>query len=205
MTRALITQMLEALGHFDDVDKTEKAITAAEECLAAPEQSNPVAKIVRNASGQISMQSPAGSAFDMSKHVGETLYTAAPQPTTPEPVNQMLLAALRKLVGTPDNPLTGWLGANGTDELFACEYCGQTHLDCTQISHPAHCPIPAAHAAIAAAGQAPQPTELTDAEIDEITAHCHDGKAYPMDAMMLPILLRRAEARAVLAAQKAKS
>jgi hypothetical protein len=56
----------------------------------------------------------------------------------------------------------------------------------------------------AAAEQAPQPTELTDAEIDEITAHCHDGRAYPMDAMMLPILLRRAEARAVLAAQVQK-
>ena len=44
--RALVQQMLEALGHFDDVDKTEKAITAAREYLAesearaSPEQSS---------------------------------------------------------------------------------------------------------------------------------------------------------------------
>lgn len=55
------------------------------------------------------------------------------------------------------------------------------------------------------AEQAPRPAELTDAEIDEITTHCHAGRAYPMDAMMLPILLRRVEARAVLAAQGAKT
>ena len=64
--------------------------------------------------------------------------------------------------------------------------------------------IVSARAAIKAAEQA-QPAELTDEEIDEVVAHCHDGIAYPQDALLMPKLMRRREARAVLAAQGAKA
>jgi len=60
-----------------------------------------------------------------------------------------LLAALETLVGTQDNPQNGWRGTQGTDALFACEYCSKTHLDCTQIVHLDDCPVPKARSAIA--------------------------------------------------------
>ena len=45
--------------------------------VSAPKQ-EPVAKVIRNESGQISMQKPDGTYFDMSKHIGQTLYTTPP-------------------------------------------------------------------------------------------------------------------------------
>lgn len=39
-----------------------------------------VAKIIRNPSGQIILQDNNGGSFDISKHVGKTLFTAPPQP-----------------------------------------------------------------------------------------------------------------------------
>ena len=44
--------------------------------VSAPKQ-EPVAKIVLNRAGQIAMQKPDGDYFDISKHVGKTLYAAS--------------------------------------------------------------------------------------------------------------------------------
>jgi hypothetical protein len=63
----------------------------------------------------------------------------------------LLLEALQKLVGTPEDPSNGWRGTGGTDVLFACEYCGEKHEDCTAIQHKPNCPVPFARAAILAA------------------------------------------------------
>jgi hypothetical protein len=38
-------------------------------------EQNPVAKVVKNSAGQISMQTDSGDYFDMSKHVGDKFYT----------------------------------------------------------------------------------------------------------------------------------
>ena len=38
-------------------------------------ESEPVAKIVKNTGGQITIQKPEGSYFDISKHIGDMLYT----------------------------------------------------------------------------------------------------------------------------------
>ena len=46
-------------------------------------ESEPVAKIVKNKGGQITIQKPDSSYFDISKHIGDTLYTA-PQPSDAE-------------------------------------------------------------------------------------------------------------------------
>lgn len=70
----------------------------------------------------------------------------APQPTTPEPVNQMLLAALKEI----DNWLVCWCIATPEDMAQSFGHMEQV-----------------ASAAIAAAEQAPQP-ELTDEQIRAI-------------------------------------
>lgn len=62
-----------------------------------------------------------------------------------------LVGALEKLCGTSDDPRNGWRGTGGTDVLFACEYCGAKHEDCTKIEHTNSCPIPTARAALTAA------------------------------------------------------
>jgi hypothetical protein len=79
MTRALITQMLEALDasiYTAGMNKqTSSAITAAREWLAAPEQSEPVA-------WRVWIGDPTGLQYIYSEDGdGEPLYTAAPQPT----------------------------------------------------------------------------------------------------------------------------
>ena len=51
---------------------------AAQEKLAQPAQ-EPVAVVVVNQSGGIRMEYQDGSAFDISKHVGQRFYTASPQ------------------------------------------------------------------------------------------------------------------------------
>ena len=43
----------------------------------------PVMEVHKNSAGQISLRTPNGDAWDMSKHVGLTLYTT-PQPQAPE-------------------------------------------------------------------------------------------------------------------------
>lgn len=46
----------------------------------------------------------------------------------------------------------------------------------------------------------PAPVVLTDAEIDSIIAKAHDGKVYPQSGTTMPKVMRRVEARAILAA-----
>jgi hypothetical protein len=48
-----------------------------------------VAKIVRNTAGQISIQTPEGNSFDMSKHIGAVFYTTPPAAPVQEPVGQL--------------------------------------------------------------------------------------------------------------------
>jgi hypothetical protein len=63
----------------EDIVSWKKAITAFKQALAAPVQ-EPVAKIVINTAGrQISIQTPEGDVFDVSKHVGAVLYTTPQQ------------------------------------------------------------------------------------------------------------------------------
>lgn len=77
--RELMQQALEALGlaqpdplqRFTDVQQEIEAVLA-------PEQ-EPVVVIKRNISGQITMQTPDGNPFDMSKYIGAKLYTAPPE------------------------------------------------------------------------------------------------------------------------------
>lgn len=63
-----------------------------------------------------------------------------------------LVEALRKLCGTPDDPLNGWQGSGGTHEVFACEYCNAKHGDYTKVPHSPTCPIPFASAALSRHG-----------------------------------------------------
>lgn len=63
-----------------------------------------------------------------------------------------LLAALRRLVGEPDDPRNGWLGdAKTSRDHFRCEYCGVEDLDCVALPHAPDCPVTQARAAIAKA------------------------------------------------------
>jgi alkanesulfonate monooxygenase SsuD/methylene tetrahydromethanopterin reductase-like flavin-dependent oxidoreductase (luciferase family) len=55
---------------------------------------------------------------------------------------------LKGLVGTEDDPKNGWRGTQGTDVLFACEYCGKLHEDFTKIVHLDDCPVMKARAAL---------------------------------------------------------
>ena len=81
--RKLLEQALEALEVLtDNYDKNAvgieiDAIIALRKRLAQPEQ-RPVVVIKRNESGQITMQTPDGNPFDMSKYIGAKLY-ATPQ------------------------------------------------------------------------------------------------------------------------------
>lgn len=60
-----------------------------------------------------------------------------------------LLEALKRLCGTPEDPNIGWRGTDGTDRLFACEFCGAFHEDCALIEHKPDCHVVHAFAAIA--------------------------------------------------------
>ena len=53
---------------------SQEMISTLREALAQPEQ-KPVAFVIRNASGQIHMTDHDGNSFDMSKFVGQCLYT----------------------------------------------------------------------------------------------------------------------------------
>jgi hypothetical protein len=79
----------------------------------APVQ-EPVAKIVRNTAGQISIQTPEGNSFDMSKHIGAVFYTTPP-------------AAQREFVGLTDEDIEQEFGF--IDELLRdCVYRTETKL-----------------------------------------------------------------------------
>jgi hypothetical protein len=81
-------QALEALDNLDDYAKMAISVdpVGPREILHRfIEQNNQppaeagegaVAKIIRNASGQITIQGPDGDYFDMSEHIGATLYTS---------------------------------------------------------------------------------------------------------------------------------
>jgi hypothetical protein len=167
MTRALVQQMLEALNtcgyedhgahypEFDD-DAVEAAITASREYLAAPEQLEYVAKVFICSDCQHPYVDAPPSQCDC---LGKEQYTEgyiytnpAPQPTTPEPVNQALLAALKEYAKAGVGNSTDW----------------RVQLSALRM----------ATAAIASAEQAPQPTELSDSDIEELTGHLIAEKEY---------------------------
>jgi hypothetical protein len=63
-----------------------------------------------------------------------------------------LLEALQFLTGPTDDPVIGWRGSQpSANNIFACEFCGAEHLDCTLILHADDCFITRARAAIAKA------------------------------------------------------
>ena len=107
---------------------------------------------------------------------------AAPQPPTPEPVNQMLLAALNACADALCNSQNFILSVS-SDGFGAV---------CAEENGIA---ISMANEILDAAEQAPQPTELTPKDIEALyMEHCPD------DSLEAAI----AFARAVLAAQKGK-
>ena len=121
----------------------DEAILAARAYLAAPEQSEPawyacdtegaefdVTFVTTREEAAMAVECALADDPDLKfEDLVTPLYTAAPQPTTPEPVNQMLLAALKRCKFDSLNM--------SLDDLKFCR------------------------SAIAAAEQAPQPSELT--------------------------------------------
>ena len=107
---------------------------------------------------------------------------AAPQPTTPEPVNQMLLAALNACADALCNSQNFILSVSSDGFGAVCAEANGIAIDM-------------ANEILNAAEQAPQPTELTPKDIEALyMEHCPD------DSLEAAI----AFARAVLAAQKGK-
>ena len=106
----------------------------------------------------------------------------APQPTTPEPVNQMLLAALNACADALCNSQNFILSVSSDGFGAVCAEANGIAIDM-------------ANEILNAAEQAPQPTELTPKDIEALyMEHCPD------DSLEAAI----AFARAVLAAQKGK-
>lgn len=56
----------------------DEAIAALIAAPAAPQQAEPVAKIIRNDSGQVRMVDGSGEPFDMFAHVGQSYYAHPP-------------------------------------------------------------------------------------------------------------------------------
>mgnify|MGYP000406170482 CR=1 FL=1 len=185
--RKLIEQMLGALddiyAHGHTNLPVKSIITTAREYLAASEQSEHVGEITETNSTGFKCE------FSRSLSVGTKLYTAAPQPTTTEPVNQMLLDALKRAVReTPKR------------------YPAHRHSEGYRVAeYPAW--VVTANNAIAAAEQAPQPTELTDSDIEELTGRLRAEKEYENWTGREQLVVTGCIdfARAVLAAQKAKT
>lgn len=75
------------------------------------EQVEPVAKIIRNAAGQISIQTPYGEPFDMSKHIGAIFYTAS-QPAAA--IEERTSACLRWMDGISTERIERALGRGQT-------------------------------------------------------------------------------------------
>ena len=156
MTRKLIEQMLEALngtvyGEACFRKEVREAMEAARAYLAAPEQSEPHYQVWTD-----------GHWNDVAKYYFDSVRNekmkrvlhdhTAPQPTTPEPVNQMLLAACKRM----RSMLAQAAERGNNDALYEVNF---------------------ASAVIAAAEQAPQPTDPAD---DDLTiaymAGYHKGK-----------------------------
>lgn len=78
------------------LEDTKRKLLAALESLiaapAAPQQAEPVAKIIRNEAGQVRMVDGSGEPFDMFAHVGQSYYLR--QPAAEE---QRLRDALEKI------------------------------------------------------------------------------------------------------------
>ena len=129
-----------------DVDAwCEIAWDAAIASVAAPEQSEPVAvfDVAVN-------ERTAAVHYDMKHKLksGDKLYTATPQPTTPEPVNQMLLAALNACADALCNSQNFILSISSDGFGAVCAEANGIAIDM-------------ANEILDAAEQAPQPTELT--------------------------------------------
>lgn len=60
---------------------------------SVPVVGEPVAKIRKNTTGQVHIVAPDGNAFDMSKHIGSTLYT---EPTMARAITESEISRLRK-------------------------------------------------------------------------------------------------------------
>ena len=201
--RKLIEQMIEALESSSG-KTAEAAITAAREYLAAPEQSEPLTdgyvqrvpdkcdRIVwRNSYYHLPIRQPAPEPvawldpwtgknattdFDAYGKHGVPLYTAAPQPTAPEPV-----ATAGAMPGTDGFTMAAFESVKvpvGTKLYTAApqpttpEPVNQMLLDIAYevanampVNASQHIvrigTVESARAAIAQAEQAPQPTELT--------------------------------------------
>jgi hypothetical protein len=87
----------------NDLDRVDEIMKAINEAPAQSAQ-EPVAKVARNASGQISIQKPDGNAFDISKYVGQSFYTTQPK---------------RPWVGLTDEEQEYWIGCNTTKQALA--------------------------------------------------------------------------------------
>ena len=94
------------------LEDTKRKLLAALESLiaapAAPQQAEPVAKIIRNDSGQVRMVDGSGEPFDMFAHVGQSYYAHPPADEV-----QRLRDALEYLIekcGESDDAQYGTLG-----------------------------------------------------------------------------------------------
>ena len=61
-----------------DSDLVQSDVQALIAAPAAPQQAEPVAKIIRNDSGQVRMVDDSGEPFDMFAHVGQSYYAHPP-------------------------------------------------------------------------------------------------------------------------------
>lgn len=94
---------------FEAIDNEARAALASRPVVAQP-----VARIVRNAAHQISMQAPDGGPFDMSQHVGALLY-ADPAPAVDRGLSEALRLAKRELECCMDNAQRGKVCFDGDD------------------------------------------------------------------------------------------
>lgn len=130
--RAAMQQALEALdkariglrdwelpeNRYAALNSIEPIITVMREALAEQEQQGEaVAKIVLNRAGQITMQTPDGDCFDMSKHVGVTLYTAPQKREWVELSDEDRAAAFNSLPDMLDGFLKKWCWMHFANEI----------------------------------------------------------------------------------------
>lgn len=169
--RELVNQMLDALINEQQlnalqditVDSTDYAITAACEYLAAPEQSEPIGYM--NAGHVYELQqkrTPYGYVYPNEGVGADVAVYATPQPTPPEPVNQMLLEDALVYVATAGHDTSIHMLPKGVT-LFDNDGV-QVKLPDGRIAHAGRVSKYLVER-YKAAGQAPQPTELTSAEV----------------------------------------
>lgn len=172
MSRALIEQMLDA--GCNCTPDGNAAMQAAREYLAAPEQSEPVAYVTpfdwgsRETERVVKITRKPQPRYDYTMPVHP-----APQSTAPEPVNQMLQGC-------------------------ACRWDANDNRVATCVRHKGWLDVVSEWAERAkAAEQAPQPTELTDAEIMQLDFASCNSLSFAENQIEF--------ARAVLAAQRRKT